>query len=757
MWGRCGNIHHAINKTKAYSYSPACFAVDDPLNQPLADYFGIVMGTSHQEPMARSSPNEWNLYGSGPWNYTSNAANVYKYFQEGAERAKPYETLFTVGMRGSGDLPLEESTNIALLEKIIADQRTILTNVFNGTGCYNYSPGLDSIQGARSKNIMNTVCASPTDITLLWTDDNWGNIMRFPLPNERTRSGGAGVYYHVDYVGDPRDYKWITSSQIPKMWEQLSIASERNCDKDLDSQLEYTLNLDSFVKGWAQRDLGVDANDARVVTEIVANLTRWNARKKPELLNYTTYSVTNYREAETVVEGWSTLEKTSTSIYNKLSHSAQSAYYQTVHHAVLASSNLGRMLVAAGQNQLKASQARLGANDLAEKVEELFEGDYTLEERYHALEDGKWNHLMDQTHLGYYYWQQPMTNTMPSITRVQKNKQALAGPMRVTIEGSAGAWPGDNEKNCALGYNCPPPTVVLDRYSSIKNAYIDVSAGGPLSFSWTATSNSTMISLSSSAGNISPKDNDHRVFVNVKDWSQVPGGTTTVGVTFAAKAPALPKGQPNGNVAALVNIVNREAPSDFHGFVQGNGVVSIEAAHATRNSSGERCRLVCYSLPWKDVVCNSDSPFAFGDGPVLEYDIYTFDVPPQSTLNGTIYVSPVLNSYARPLAFGVALDSQTITNVSFVPASNPGTLPTAWKGLDGWVANSIIPVPVSFSAVQPGAHTFKLYMLEPAVVVQKIVFGMLSILWVEASETDFAGDVGGLLKSYLGPPESVVV
>ena len=101
--------------------------------------------------------------------------------------------------------------------------------------------------------------------------------------------------------------------------------------------------------------------------------------------------------AETVVEGWSTLEGISTSIYNKLSRSAQSTYYQTVHHAVLASSNLGRMLVAAGQNQLKASQARLGANDLAEKVEQLFENDYALEERYHALEEGKWNHLMDQT------------------------------------------------------------------------------------------------------------------------------------------------------------------------------------------------------------------------------------------------------------------------------------------------------------------------------------------------------------------------
>lgn len=82
----------------------SAFALDDPENQPLADMFGIVMGTSHQEPMMRSSPNEWNLVGGGtPWNYTSNPEKVYEYFVNGTQRARNYESLYTLGMRGAGD------------------------------------------------------------------------------------------------------------------------------------------------------------------------------------------------------------------------------------------------------------------------------------------------------------------------------------------------------------------------------------------------------------------------------------------------------------------------------------------------------------------------------------------------------------------------------------------------------------------------------------------------------------------------------
>ena len=81
----------------------SAFGVDDLQNQPLADWYGIVMGTSHEEPLMRSIPVEWGLFGTGPWDYSTNSKNIYNFWVTGVERARPYENLFTMGMRGDGD------------------------------------------------------------------------------------------------------------------------------------------------------------------------------------------------------------------------------------------------------------------------------------------------------------------------------------------------------------------------------------------------------------------------------------------------------------------------------------------------------------------------------------------------------------------------------------------------------------------------------------------------------------------------------
>ncbi|TFY67375.1 hypothetical protein EVG20_g3969 [Dentipellis fragilis] len=176
----------------------SAFNVDDPLNQPLADYYGIVMGTSHEEPMMRSIPVEWGLFGTGPWDYSVNNKTIYQFWVQGAERARPYESLYTMGMRGDGDLPLSATDAIGSLKQVVSDQRQILTNVYNGTNVTSI-PQMwclyKEVEGYYDQGLQ-----VPDDVTLLWTDDNWGNIRRYPIPSERNRTGGAGVYYHYDYV-----------------------------------------------------------------------------------------------------------------------------------------------------------------------------------------------------------------------------------------------------------------------------------------------------------------------------------------------------------------------------------------------------------------------------------------------------------------------------------------------------------------------------------------------------------------------------
>ncbi|OBZ74779.1 hypothetical protein A0H81_05486 [Grifola frondosa] len=676
----------------------SAFGIDDAQNQALADWWGIVMGTSHEEPIMRSTPVEWDLFGSGPWDYGVNAQNIYNFWVVGANRSKT--------------LRIFSQSACEVQAIIVSDQRQLLTDVLNVSDITTVTQVwtlYKEVEGYYEDGM--TV---PDDVILLWTDDNYGNVRRYPLVSERNRTGGSGVYYHVDYtyeqmsaavardavriwvlnVGDLKPYELHTEFFITYGW---------------DASLWNRNNLDTFVSSWAQREFDISIQDATEVADIIANVTRWNARRKPELLNSTTYSLTNYREAENALAGWESLP----------------AFFQLVHHPVQASYTLANI-----------------ANDYATQVMNLFQQDYDLEVDYHTLLNGKWDHMMDQTHVMYYYWQQPMANTMPFITMVQPKKQALPGAMRIAIEGSlALGSPGDNMYDCEQGYSCPNPSVSIDPFVPAGNRFFDVGAGGPTPFTFTATSNASWLKLSPAKGSISPSSLEQRVFASV-DWSQVTGVESAV-LTFAANVQDQPPMSQDINFVANHTLI----PSGFKGFVEGDGTVSIEAAHAARNTSVDGLtwvelpgigRTLSGITPWPRG--GDDRNFTAGSGPSIEYDFYTFNTQNQTgNITVTTYVSPSLNGLGddRPLAIAIQIDSGALQANYFVPPASGGNLPPQWDGNDGWAANSIISVPMVFTA-SSGAHTLKLFMIEPSVVVQKIVI-----------------DTGGVLPSYLGPPESI--
>ncbi|KAI0693088.1 hypothetical protein C8T65DRAFT_668723 [Cerioporus squamosus] len=720
-----------------YLWPGAAFNLDDTANQILADWYGI-----------------WNLLGVGEWDYSTNQQNVYNFWKGGVERARPYEGVYTIGMRGN--VPLSEGQNVQLLEQIVADQRQLLMDVFNTTDVTTI-PQVWTLY-KEVEGYYDDGMRVPDDVILLWSDDNWGNVRRYPIPSERNRTGGSGVYYHVDYVGDPRDYKWITT------FDQLSTAVARDATSlwilnvgdlkpyEMHSEFFLTLgwdaskwnpsNLNTFVTSWAQREFDLSAPDAAEVAGIIANVTRHNARRKPELLNSTTYSLTNYREADNVLTMLQNLNNASTRIYNQLPSDAKPAFFQLVHHPVQATLTLTNMWISAGINNLRASQARLSANNFMDEVEQLFDEDYAIEVNYHSILDGM-DHMMDQTHVMYYYWQQPMANTMPFVTKVQPKKQALAGAMRIIPEGSSGAWPGDNVNNCALGYGCPNPSLTIDPFVPAGNRFVDISAGGPTPFTFNATSNASWLNISPAKGSISQSSPEQRVFLGV-DWSKVTAAESAV-ITFAANV----QNQPPMSVTVTFTANKTAVPSGFSGFVEGDGAVSIEAAHASRNTSVSG--LTWTEIPGLGKTLSGVTPwprggnelnFTAGNGPSIEYDFFLFNTKAQGgNVTITTSVSPSLNSLGddRPLGIALQIDDGEPQTSHFVPAATPGNLPDAWDGVDGWVANSIIEVPMVFP-VQPGAHTLKVWMIEPTVVVQKIVI-----------------DTGGVRPSYLGPPESIRV
>ncbi|EKM52378.1 glycoside hydrolase family 115 protein [Phanerochaete carnosa HHB-10118-sp] len=739
----------------------SAFAVDDHLNQVLADWYGIAMGTSHEEPMTRSTPVEWTLFGDGPWDYSVNMQNIYNFWLAGTERAEPYENVYTMGMRGDGDEPLAEGQDIGLLEQVISDQRGILSKVFN-TSDVTTIPQMWCLY-KEVEGFYDDGMTVPDDITLLWTDDNWGNIRRFPTIAERNRTGGAGVYYHFDYVGDPRDFKWITSSQLSKTYEEMSLTVDREATRiwivnvgdlkpyEMDIEFFLTLgwnasiwnpnNVASFVNSWAEREFGMSTEDAATVASILANVTRFNARRKPELLNSTVYSLVNYREAEQMLADWQNLNTTAVRLYNSVSSNKQPAFFQLVLHPVQASATLGTMWIFAGINNLRASQARVSANEYKTKVEELFETDFALEEEYHSILDGKWSHMMDQTHVVYAYWQQPMHNTMPLVTKVQQKKQALTGPMRIALENSLGAWPGDNMNDCAAQFSCGPPTIALDPFVPFGNTFIDIGAGGPTSFTWNISSNVSWLQISPSSGSISPSNPETRVFLSV-DWSNV-SGAEIANLNFLSNSA-------NQTAQSAFFLANKTVvPDDFHGFVEGDGGISIEAAHTSRNTSidgitwielPEYGRTLSAITPWPRG--GDELNFTAGAGPHVEYDFYNFNTIGQAgNITVNTVVAPTFNNYgpSANISVAVSIDDLEPQTTAFFPTAPAGGTPPQWDGTDGFVADSFINVPNNFT-ISPGAHTLKIWMTEPTVVVQKIII-----------------DTGGVRQSYLGPPESIRV
>ncbi|KAG8788167.1 hypothetical protein FRC12_014862 [Ceratobasidium sp. 428] len=674
-------------------------------------------------------------------------------------------------MRGEGDMPLEESTNIKNLEDVVAAQRKILAQVYNKSDASTIPQMWCLYKEVQS--YYEDGMRVPDDVILLWADDNWGNIRRYPLDNERNRTGGAGVYYHFDYVGNPRDYKWIQSTQLEKVHEQMTLASDRGANsiwivnvgdlKPYEMAIEYFIALgrdvnrwrntdptsdsvQAFVTQWATREFNAPAKSAEIAG-LVRNMTRFNARRKHELLNGTTYSLINYHEAENIVATWTDMVSRSQAIYKSLPSGTQPAYFQLVHHPIQASSIVQNLYYTVGRNNWYASQARLSTNALADQAAQIFDSDYDLEAQYHSQLNGKWDHFMDQTHLGYYYWQQPMTNTMPAVNRVASKKQALAGPMRISIEGSLGAWPGDNSNQCAQGYNCPPPSLPpLDPYTPSKTRYIDISAGGPNTFSWTATSNASWLTLSPASGSVSASKPETRMTVSV-DWSKL--GSTNGYAAIAIKSAASKQVGSGTSVTVNLAALGRSPASGFKGFVEGDGGVSIEAVHPSRNSSASG--VAWHVLPGlgrtngavtpRPVLGNGGNAFSAGSGPSLEYDFYTFTTPSSGNITLTSYISPALNGNGnnRPVGFAVQIDSGAPQAIYYSPVTSSRSDPAGWGGNDGWVANSIVTVQTKHAAAA-GAHTLKVWMLEPAVVLQKFVI-----------------DTGGVRSSYLGPPESIQV
>lgn len=411
------------------------FYDDDPLNGPLADEYGIVMGTSHHEPMALAQQ-DWKRRGEGAWDYTKNGEVLRKFWASGIERAKNWESLITIGMRGDGDEPMSEESNIDLLQKIVKDQRTIISKVTGKKA--EQVPQVWALY-KEVQDYYDKGMRVPDDVTLLLCDDNWGNVRKLPDLNAPKRKGGYGMYYHFDYVGAPRNSKWININPIPRVWEQMNLTYQYGVRKiwvvnvgDL-KPMEYPIsffldmawnpdrfnanNLSQHTEQWAAQQFG--NTHAKEIAHLINMYSKYNRRVTPEILNDTIYSLENYNEWQRVKDEYQALSLEALKLFYLMPSEYRDSYDQLVLFPIQACANLYEMYYAVAMNRKLAAQKDVKANDWAEKVRSYYERDSILTYHYNnIMSSGKWNHMMDQTHIGYTYWQQPTKNSMPKVTYV---------------------------------------------------------------------------------------------------------------------------------------------------------------------------------------------------------------------------------------------------------------------------------------------------------------------------------------------------
>jgi hypothetical protein len=719
------------------------FNEDDPADAALADQYGVVMGTSHQEPMLRAQK-EWDRrYGKtlGHWNYALHPDVLRSFWREGVRRNRLFESIYTLGLRGANDTemaPGGPAANRAMLEGIVQLQREILRQ--------EVGPDLARVpqMWCLYKEVQEYYEAGmrvPDDVTLLWADDNWGNLRRLPKREERARAGGAGIYYHFDYVGDPRNYKWVDTNPLPKVWDQLSLAAAYGADrlwivnvghfKGYERPMEFFLRMawspsrwgpdggEEFVRLWAEREFGPE--HAPEIARLAGRLAMLNGRRKPEMLEPGTYSPVNYREAERVAAEYASLDAEAQRLQALVPANKRDAFYEMLAFPAKATSIVNALYVAAGRNALYARQGRSSAGAAAMEVRDLFRSDNELMRHFNtAFAGGRWDHFMDQPHLGYTGWQDPPVNNIDNI-KLLEPQVPHGARLGVAVEGSAQAWPGAGDGPA------------LPRFDSVnrQSQYVEVFDRGDEPFDYAIRATQPWIVVNEAGGTAGRADNRQ---LNEVDWGAAPAGESRGSLRVSGAGETV-------EVAVDVLKVPDVTRENLRGFVEDRGVVSIEPEHFSASTDQLRShwtRVAGYGRTLSGMRAEAavDAPAAVPgvDAACLEYRFYLFGAGPVAVEAVT---SPTLNFQpGRPLRYAAAVDNEAPQLVTVVPADfSMNTGRREWEKVVGDNARTVR----SEHRVAPaGYHTLRIWAVDPGVVLQKLMI-----------------DAGGLRPSYLGPPESL--
>ncbi len=721
------------------------FNEDDPMSPVLADEYGIVMGTSHHEPMMRAHKEYTDRKKEiGPWDYTINKGKIDSFFIEGINRNKAYDNIITISMRGDGDVPMgkgNDEDNIKTLKYVVENQREIIRKA------YGKDPSEVPQLWAIFTEVQRYYDAGfnvPEDVTLLFCDNNWGYIRRITPPAEKNRKGGCGMYYHIDMNGGPCSDRWVNTTTIPKLREQLNLAYQSGLDRiwiinvgdlkpkelPIDFIMRFAWNPDAYpadkawdyTVNWAERIFGKE--HAEEIADIVSKYSKYNLLRKAEVQTPRIFSFVNYNESERMLKLWHDVVAKAEVLESKIAPEAIDAYYQLVLYPTKASAGVAEIYLSVGKNQLYAKQGRVSSNDYAQRARDLFELDKKLSDYYNGpMSNEKWKNMMLDIHIGYTGWQMPRENKLPEVKEVTP----LAEPtMGVAVEGSELAWPGAQEN----------PQLPFFDILKKQSYYIDIFNRGTGSFEFEAKANKPWIKLSLSKDKV---EKDTRIIVDV-DWKALPDGKTD-GVVEIKKDSQLVSISVNALKAALPKV---KEPY-FGNFT---GEFTIPADKFNANIPGKEAKWIVLPDLGKDKACMGIYPVTAPsatqvDAPRLEYKIF---IPDTGKTVFCLGILPTQDVYPqRGLRIAVALDGQEpqvldarkgfndvfreytpaiLAKSTVLKSYPPLNKDIALIGAGQFRRNEIFDnmrwLDVELDVKEAGIHTLKVMMTDPEVVWKKL-------------------------------------
>ena len=536
-WPCCGNwatSHFGSFNAKMYDHIfeyllrmkgnylwPAMWAENFMLDGPdlesmkLADEYGIYIGMSHHEPCMRSGAEYSKVRGpkspyGDAWSYVTNKEGILKFWEDGVKRSIGHNVFPTVGMRGENDSKMlgEDSLisdNVRLLKEIITKQREMIHEHLETDGkkvpqlfavykeVEDYYFGGGSEEGLRGLEELE-------DVTLLLCEDNWGNMRALPEAFERNHKGGFGMYFHLDYHGDPVSYEWVSSTELSKIWEQMTEAYEYGVRElwivnvgDVKFQefpLNYFMDLaydfekwgssatnstKEYTKAWIESMFGsyTSKEEREEIQEVLEGYLKINALRKPEALNDTVYHPAHYLECEKLLSLCGKLEEKNERLWKTLEERGMGdAYFSMIYFSAEASFNLLKMHLYSGKNHLYASQGKAVANEYDKLVEACIEKDEALKTQMAEFKDGKWAGMELASHIGFTNWNdEDWRYPVRHIVRLPKKP-------RLVVTRS------DKTQHYTNQYF--PITLVIDDFavSSSKKAKIQIANGGQGSVKW---------------------------------------------------------------------------------------------------------------------------------------------------------------------------------------------------------------------------------------------------------------------------------